>query len=367
MSPRTTARRRAHALRTLLLAALATTLAATTLTACDGSPTAPGRGPDGGGQTPPPVRAVARVQITPGDLALEVGEPARLTANAHAADDAVLPGRTITWRSETPEVALVHADGDVTPLRSGEAWLVAESEGRAARVRVTVSARRVASLRPSAEAVELRHGEVVGLSATALDARGQLVADAPISWQRADPSVDPDAVVSVDADGRVRAMREGVDYVLVRSGDVMARVRVVVRHRLLRGTWAFSVSGLRDGNTVCTVSGVRIVLLAQEGGEASGTVDPASPPRVECTPIVGTAGPYTTPVAPTGPVAAVVTGDRVEVILGDRWLLVGQLAGNLVAGGATYADREAAPLPTPSHPLPMPTLLRSGTFNLARQ
>jgi hypothetical protein len=252
---------------------------------------------------------------------------------------------------------------------------VAESEGRVARARIVVAGTRVAALRVTSELVQLRVGDVLALSAEALDARGQRVADAPITFMREDPSVDPDAPIAVDAAGRVSARREGMDYVHVRSGDVSARVRVRVAPRSLVGRWALDVTALRGVNTQCTVAGVTLTLGTQvdgqidglAGGRAGGTVDASAQPAVGCTPLPGTEGPYVTPAAPAGAVEFTVTGDYVSARLGDRWQLHGWVRGTQITGSITYVDDARPATGGDATWGAAPTPVRTGSFVLTRQ
>lgn len=65
--------------------------------------------------------------------------------------------------------------------------------------------------------------DAVQLRPTVQDANGTTLGDAPVSWSSSDP-----AVVRVDADGTVTALRAGTAQVLARSGDALATMTIAV-------------------------------------------------------------------------------------------------------------------------------------------
>ncbi|MEW5928808.1 MAG: Ig-like domain-containing protein [Gemmatimonadota bacterium] len=87
---------------------------------------------------PPPPPSVAYVRITPGDVTL-TEDPAtwQLVAKTYAADGAELSGRPIAWASSDSARLRVH-DGRVLPYGSGTVTVTASSEGKQARVLVTI-------------------------------------------------------------------------------------------------------------------------------------------------------------------------------------------------------------------------------------
>jgi hypothetical protein len=89
--------------------------------------------------TTPPPAPVASVVITPATATVQVGGTTTLTAEARAASNAVLTGRTITWSSSAPSVATV-ASGVVTAVSAGSATITASSEGQNGTAAITVTA-----------------------------------------------------------------------------------------------------------------------------------------------------------------------------------------------------------------------------------
>jgi uncharacterized protein YjdB len=73
---------------------------------------------------------VARVEVNPASVLVNLGQTVQLTAEVKAADGTVLSGRTVTWSSSDETVAKVSESGLVTPLSVGSATITAVSEGR---------------------------------------------------------------------------------------------------------------------------------------------------------------------------------------------------------------------------------------------
>ena len=89
---------------------------------------------------PPAPAPVASVSVTPGTVALEIGENRQLTAVTRDADGSVLDGRVVSWSSSRPDLVTVTSAGRVTAVAAGTAIVTGASEGRSASAIVTVNA-----------------------------------------------------------------------------------------------------------------------------------------------------------------------------------------------------------------------------------
>jgi alpha-tubulin suppressor-like RCC1 family protein len=190
-------------MRRLLLPPLAA--AAVALAACGGSDT-PTTGPV---TNPPPAVAVASVDVAaPAGGALVVGRTATVTATVRDAAGNALAGRAVTWTADPAAVATVDANGVVTALTPGTVTITATSEGRSARVALTVAApspAAVSSVTIAGASATLRVGDTVRLAAVARDSAGAVLAGRTIRWSSSAP-----VVASVDsASGLVTALRPG--------------------------------------------------------------------------------------------------------------------------------------------------------------
>ena len=81
---------------------------------------------------------VARVNVTPLTVVLEVGATRTITAIAFDASNNVLAGRTVQWTTDAPEVATVSTTGVVTAVAPGYAGIIATIEGKTASSVITV-------------------------------------------------------------------------------------------------------------------------------------------------------------------------------------------------------------------------------------
>lgn len=88
-------------------------------------------------QVPAPPPSVATVEVQPGDTTLRPGQTHKLWAVVRAADGTLLPGKSVTWASNSGAVK-VDSTGRVQAVGMGSALVTATSEGRTGAVIVTV-------------------------------------------------------------------------------------------------------------------------------------------------------------------------------------------------------------------------------------
>ncbi len=90
----------------------------------------------------PPV-SVASVTVMPESAALPVGGTVQLTATARDAEGNVLVGRTATWTTSDPLLAVVSETGLVTGVATGNATITATIEGKSDGAAITVEVRAI--------------------------------------------------------------------------------------------------------------------------------------------------------------------------------------------------------------------------------
>jgi len=133
--------------------------------------------------------AVASLVMTPrvpGPLV--PGDTLRLSAAVRDSAGAVLVDRVVAYRSTTPAVATVAADGKVTAVALGTASIVAESEGVSASAAIVVRA-PVATVTVSLANPILFPGENRVIRSFALDTRGSTLDGRRAEWSSDNPSV----------------------------------------------------------------------------------------------------------------------------------------------------------------------------------
>ncbi len=158
---------------------------------------------------------VASVLLGGGGRTIEVGQTAQLTATAKDTRGFVLTERTVVWRTDAPDVALVSSSGLVSAMGAGTATITASSEGKSADAKITVTAPKppvaipdpvkpepakpeparpeppapVASVSLTPAALALETGADAPLAASLLDARRNPLADRTVQWKSSDPRV----------------------------------------------------------------------------------------------------------------------------------------------------------------------------------
>lgn len=172
-------------------------------------------------------RIVRRVVLDRDTVTIAREGTVALIATPEADDRTPLPERAVTWRSETPQVAAVTADGTVTGVTAGEALIIASSEGFADTTRVTVS-----TLVGGVDAIEIAAlpdtlplGTRWPFRATVRQANGAVLNDRVISWSlRTVRGVD---VASFAARDTLTAVNRGV-LELIASSEGRRATRVLV-------------------------------------------------------------------------------------------------------------------------------------------
>lgn len=152
----------------------------------------------------PPGVAVPVWQLTvePTALVLLQGEAAQLAAVARRNGE-LMPGATVSWRSEAPTIATVTRDGQVVGLGVGGTRVFAELGSVTAEARLTVlSACRIRGVTVTPATARLRVGEQLQISPALSCPENAEVAR--FLWGSSDT-----LVAAVDAMGRVVARRAG--------------------------------------------------------------------------------------------------------------------------------------------------------------
>ncbi|MDE5997911.1 MAG: Ig-like domain-containing protein, partial [Muribaculaceae bacterium] len=150
-------------------------------------------------------------------VSLEVGEDTMLSAT-------VLPETTtdknVVWTSDNSSVAVVDENGKITALSIGTATITASCGDVKATCLVTVVATPAESIFISQEAVSLKVGEDMVLSATVIP---ENTTDKSVIW-----TSDNSSVAVVDENGKITAISIGTATITVSCGDVKATCLVTV-------------------------------------------------------------------------------------------------------------------------------------------
>ena len=133
--------------------------------------------------------------------------------------------KTVTWSSTNTSVATVDASGRVTAIKEGTATITAKAGDKSATCSVTVSKNVVAvtSIALNKTSLSLKEGESETLVATVSPDNAT---DKTVTWSSTNTSV-----ATVDASGRVTAIKEGTATITAKAGDKSATCAVTVKKK----------------------------------------------------------------------------------------------------------------------------------------
>ena len=205
----------------------------------------------GGVSTSRPVyveieQAPSRIVLNISEATLSaVGQSLQLDAQVYDADGAAIPVAVVTWSSNRPDVATVDGNGLMIAVSNGTTRVTATSGDASAHALIHVViedteppeppepppeppeppvAARITIVPETATLTAL--GLTIRLEAEVYDSDGSVIPDAPVSWSSSDPDI-----ATVDADGLVTAISDGIVQITARSEDATASATVIVEDR----------------------------------------------------------------------------------------------------------------------------------------
>ena len=164
------------------------------------------------------------VTITPSSaMLMSIGETLQLEAVVYDSLGTAIPDAAIAWSSSDPSVATVDSDGLVTAVSNGTTQISATFDDISSTAEISVMQISSSITITPDSAMLTSVGEMVQLEAVVYDSEGAAIPDAAIAWSNNDPSI-----ATVDADGRVTAVSNGMTQITATSGGVSASARIVV-------------------------------------------------------------------------------------------------------------------------------------------
>lgn len=165
--------------------------------------------------------AVTFINLDNTSLEMVEGDTETLTASIQP-DDAT--DKTVTWTSSNEEVATVN-DGVVSAVSAGEATITAKAGDQTALCKVTVQKKFVAveSVELNKMELTLVEGNTETLTATV---KPDDATDKAVSWKSSD-----DKIATVDANGKVTAIKVGEATITATAGEKSVACKVVVQKK----------------------------------------------------------------------------------------------------------------------------------------
>ena len=163
---------------------------------------------------------VTSVTLDKTDLTLDVNDTEKLTATVNPND---ATNKTVTWKSDKPEIVEVDSNGNVTAKAAGTATITATVDGKSVSCKVTVNGQTtvpVASVELNQTTLELIAGKEATLTATV---KPDDATNKTVTW-----SSNNETVATVDNNGKVTAKAAGEATITAKAGDKTATCTVTV-------------------------------------------------------------------------------------------------------------------------------------------
>ncbi|HMV33848.1 MAG TPA: Ig-like domain-containing protein, partial [Gemmatimonadales bacterium] len=171
--------------------------------------------------------AAARLTVTPARLRLVPGQSVLLEGHAWSVAGDPRPDAP-RWRSSSPRVVGISADGLVTAVAPGKATITARVEGAEQTVPVEVLASAVAAVEIAPASISARQGDVIRFSLVARDRAGRPIEGLTPIW-----SFTP-GQGAIDKDGAFVGYEAGKYIVTASLGSRAAKAVVTVAWRDVR-------------------------------------------------------------------------------------------------------------------------------------
>ncbi|MBQ3814176.1 MAG: Ig-like domain-containing protein, partial [Bacteroidales bacterium] len=170
---------------------------------------------------------VSSIVLNTNNVEMIEGESVRLVATVSPAN---ATNASITWSSSNEAVATVDQQGLVTALKEGAADITAQAGDKTATCKVQVKPLvvSVTSIALNKTSLSLKEGESETLVATVSPDNAT---DKTVTWSSTNTSV-----ATVDASGRVTAIKEGTATITAKAGDKSATCSVTVSKNVVAVT-----------------------------------------------------------------------------------------------------------------------------------
>ena len=183
---------------------------------------------------------IESISLNETSITLEEGQATKLVAiiSPSDADD-----KDVTWSTSASSVARVDQDGTVTAVKDGTAIITAKAGDKTATCTVTVKKKviQVSSVTLNKTTLSLEKGKSETLVAT-VDPDN--ATDKTVNW-----STSNETIVSVDANGKVTALKSGQAVITAKAGEKSANCTVTVTVPVTSVTLSKTSVSLTKGET----------------------------------------------------------------------------------------------------------------------
>lgn len=174
----------------------------------------------------PPAVLPDTVIVVPGTAPIVIGDTVRLVASVLDSNGATLAGAPVVWTTTNPAAATVDSAGLVRGIGTGSAYVRATSGGAIGAATVSVQqpiggTADTVVVAPFAGPIVI--GDTTRFTATVLDANGDTIAAALVTWTTTHP-----AIASIDANGLARGLSAGLTTVRAVSGGAQGTMQLRV-------------------------------------------------------------------------------------------------------------------------------------------
>ena len=189
--------------------------------------------------------SVNQIDLSATASTLAAGTKAQLTAVASYSDGSsqnITP--LVSWSSSDSDVATVSTSGEVTAVSPGTAVITGSFAGQISTLTVTVTAATVSAIQISTPLTSLALGTNGQLKALATYSDDTLVdVTGQINWSSSAP-----ALVSVDANGQIKALAVGSAVISGSLGGTSATINIAATAATLTGLTIDPIPNLASGN-----------------------------------------------------------------------------------------------------------------------
>jgi hypothetical protein len=193
---------------------------------------------------PPPILIPERIEISPDNQAVKVGESLSFTAKMYDnLGNLMNPQPNFNWTTTDAQLAEINAQGLVKGKKAGQLTIQAEYKGikGTALLNVIENPNQIALIQIMPDMPELSLNQALQLTATAFDGQNQALNGKNFTWQSNNPEI-----MEVNANGLLTAKKSGT--VLIQASSEGINSSAIMASVVRKGTFV-GKTGHQAGGT----------------------------------------------------------------------------------------------------------------------